>query len=100
MNKKELIDKELELYKREKILEINEELHYVKNALIDDWSEIEHNYHSKKEAKNAEILKLDALIEAKNDILKKDSDMCNFLKEMIDKIVTNQRMDVTQNVSS
>lgn len=80
------IRKKLDLYKREELLKIREELSEAKRALIDDWSNIEHTYHSTVEAKKTEIAKLDALIEAKKAILEQDNNTCLFLKGIIENL--------------
>ena len=81
---KEMIDKDLELYKREKLLEIKEEISKARAALTDDWSKIEHDYHSARQVKETEVAKLDALIEAKKAILAQDSDTGHFLRKIIE----------------
>lgn len=81
--KKSEIDRELELYKREQTLAIREELAKCRDALKNDWSSMEHEYHSARQKKETEIAKLDALIEAKQDILKQDNEVCHFLKGII-----------------
>ena len=80
----QILQKELDLYRRDEILKINEELNRCRQALVNEWSTIEHNYHSSKQIKETEIAKLDALIEAKKDILKQDNDMAHFLQTIID----------------
>jgi L-lactate utilization protein LutB len=75
--------KELD-YKREEMLKIQEELARCRNALTNEWADIEHNYHSSKQVKETEIARLDALIEAKKAILAQDNATCQFLKTIIE----------------
>ena len=60
-----LVKKEVELFRREEMLKVREELDHCRQALVADWSQIEHDYHSARQVKETEIAKLDALIEAK-----------------------------------
>lgn len=82
----ELIIKQLEIFKREELLKIQEELDRCRQALTKDWPEIEHKYHSDRQIKETEIAKLDALIEAKKSILEQDNNTIQFLKGIIESL--------------
>jgi cell division septum initiation protein DivIVA len=78
--------KEVELYRREMMLKVQEEINKARQALVDDWSKIEHEYHSAKEQKGIEIARLDALIEAKKAILQQDNNTCLFLQGIVENL--------------
>ena len=81
-----LVKKEVELFRREEMLKVKEELARCNQALVNDWSNIEHDYHSARQAKETEIAKLDALIEAKKAILEQDNATGQFLKGIIENL--------------
>lgn len=81
-----LVKKEVELYRREELLKVKEEIDRCRQALVTDWSTIEHNYHSSRQVKETEIAKLDALIEAKKAILEQDNATGQFLKGIIENL--------------
>lgn len=81
-----LVKKEIELYRREELLKVREEVNAARQCLVNDWGEIEHDYHSARQIKETEIAKLDALIEAKKAILEQDNNTINFLKGIIENL--------------
>lgn len=89
-----LAKKEVELYRREELLKVKEEIDRCRQALVADWSTIEHNYHSSRQVKETEIAKLDALIEAKKAIMEQDNATGQFLKGIIE---TLSKMHVCPN---
>ena len=88
---KDEIDKEMDLYRRWGLLNAKEEIAQARNALKNEWSKIEHDYHSAKQAKETEIARLDALIDAKKAILEQDNATCHFLKGIITELAKNQK---------
>jgi hypothetical protein len=111
---------ELALYKEKKLLEIDKELEQYKveqNQEIQnlawkcaaDTAKYEHEYHSTMEARKVELAKLDALIEAKKEILKNDSNTYTFvgrvreeeierLNNIIKLLISKVPTQVTQNI--
>ena len=81
-----LVKKEVELFRREELLKVREEIDRARQCLVADWSDIEHNYHSARQVKETEIAKLDALIEAKKAILEQDNATGQFLKGIIENL--------------
>lgn len=81
-----IVKKEIELYRREELLKVKEEINAARQALHNDWGEIEHDYHSARQIKETEIAKLDALIEAKKAILEQDNNTILFLKGIIENL--------------
>jgi chorismate mutase len=87
---KALIDKELDLYRRENLLKIKEEIAEARQALVSDWSEIEHKYHSTRQDKEVELARLDALIEARKETRQTDDTIIQFLKGIIETLAKGQ----------
>lgn len=82
IDKKELVDHEIELYRRERILDLDrnlntrkeenwEELNNLRVHSIKENKQLEHDFHQGKEQKNVELAKLDAQIENKKSIFQK-----------------------------
>lgn len=85
---KKLIDKGLELYRREKILEINAEITEMivaKKSEVQELAlqcanqvkEYEHEFHSKREDLRVELAKLDSEIELKKELQEKENKALN-----------------------
>jgi len=68
-------------------MEIKEEIVEARHALVTDWGKIEHEYYSSRQKKETEIARLDALMEAKRDILKQDENTANWLKGILEVLV-------------
>ena len=79
---KNLIDKELDMYRRERMLSVDIEVNSYKNSKVKGMetlalecakqtADYEHTFHSEEERKGVELAKLDGKIAAKADIIKK-----------------------------
>lgn len=78
--KKKLIDRELEVYKAERLVAINKQIEDYRSQRQTEVSELgkqcheqiaqyEHEFHSTKEARGIELAKLQAKIEALNEVV-------------------------------
>ncbi|MBE3085859.1 MAG: hypothetical protein IMZ64_06545 [Bacteroidetes bacterium] len=94
---KTLIDKDLDLYRRENLLKIYEEIAAARGALMTDWSKIEHEYHSTRQKKEVELARIDALIEARKETKEADNNIIHFLKGIIETLAKGQAAHVKNN---
>lgn len=80
LKRKQLIDREVELYKKEKFLEIDRLIEDYRSAqqkksqnmaqqCAEELGDYEHKYHHTKEVKGIELAKLEAKIEALSQVL-------------------------------
>jgi len=67
--RKELIDREIQIYYEEEKVKIDNQLIDLKTCGLEDYKAYEHTFHSTMEARKIELAKLEALEEVmKNDI--------------------------------
>jgi hypothetical protein len=85
---KKIVDKELELYRQEKILDINagitetivnkkREVQELALQCANQVKEYEHEFHSKREGLRVELAKLDSEIELKKELQEKENKALN-----------------------
>lgn len=85
---KELLDKEVELYKREKFLEIDKQIEDYRSKRQSEMrdmaikcheqlGEYEHEFHHTKETRGIELVKLEAKIEILNAVIKAREETIN-----------------------
>ena len=95
---KQLFDRELELYRREKYQKLNEEIENSKLKRLKEVAEIEiachnqlaqyeHTFHQTKEDRGIELAKLEAKIEALNSIEPTMVDIISNKDKEIDRLV-------------
>jgi len=103
-SEKELVDKEIDLYKREQYLLVDKELVEYKLAHMpelnglakrcaQETAEYEHTYHYAKEVKGVEIAKLEAhadalklVVEARNEVVAADTNLYESQKKEIERL--------------
>lgn len=93
---KELVDKELELYKRERTLEIDEVIHAIKAGRLLQTEEAEIQFFSEKEKRNTELAKLGAMLEDKKLRMSNLDADGNAIIESKDKIISALEKQITQ----
>ena len=118
---RELIDKELDLYKREKLIKIDEECRAYNDQMLelakkclDDEAAREHTYHSTMEQLGINIAKLEAkkeslelAVNARLEVIKADQNMYNNmnaeiirLNEIINNLIKHLPTTIVQQVKS
>jgi len=84
-NEKSKIDRDLRSYRSSQEEEIKTDLCDTQMLANNQWKKFEHEFHSKMEERKIEIAKLDALIEAKKDLLTEKDKTIAFMKGLIEK---------------